>query len=366
MIRSKPTRITLGDEDLRFHLQRLLARHTRLAEWHQHDQYLNGSDFDENEDDAFLESDSDLFSPPDFSPSRSVCGSNPDGFPEDSSSTPRGGGRGNNTGSRPAFPSEESTGSSSASASSSLDADQPVIVLSSSLSLLELGGSAADQGTADTRSEFQPSTESGDGSSSQSRIAAQGLYSPPGHYVIRESSLSHCITPARAGSDEVSCEDTGSHSLECDSQISLPSVSHTSLHQPELSSPAFRSVSSETRTMIPISSLLEEQTMRHSDSSQIHTPPGAVHEARGSSSEDKIHPEMAPVAQSEQSAEPTTLEANKSNAITDGVKKKSRALIRSTHDRLWRATMLNLQVIRQLPSLNRSLASSIPGVHPKW
>ncbi|RAK70791.1 uncharacterized protein BO72DRAFT_502514, partial [Aspergillus fijiensis CBS 313.89] len=86
MIRYKPTRITLGDGDLRYHLQRLLNRHSRLAEWHQHDQFLNDSSFDDGEDNAFLESDSDLFSAPSVSPPDSVCYSAPDEALEDGSS----------------------------------------------------------------------------------------------------------------------------------------------------------------------------------------------------------------------------------------------------------------------------------------
>ncbi|OJK05035.1 hypothetical protein ASPACDRAFT_1851987 [Aspergillus aculeatus ATCC 16872] len=128
MIRYQPTRITLGDGDLRYHLQRLLNRHSRLTEWHQHDQFLNDSSFDGGEDDAFLESDSDLFSAPSVSPPDSICYSAPDEAFEDGSS-PRGRGGGDHN-TRTECPPEASTSPSSTKGTGS-----PVIVQPSALSL---------------------------------------------------------------------------------------------------------------------------------------------------------------------------------------------------------------------------------------
>ncbi|PWY90150.1 hypothetical protein BO70DRAFT_135185 [Aspergillus heteromorphus CBS 117.55] len=71
MLRYKPTRVSLGEEDLRYHLERLLSRHSHMAEWHQQDLDQTGYSDDEA---AFL--DSDPFSSPDPSSSDSLfCGS---------------------------------------------------------------------------------------------------------------------------------------------------------------------------------------------------------------------------------------------------------------------------------------------------
>ncbi|PYH32947.1 uncharacterized protein BO87DRAFT_311576 [Aspergillus neoniger CBS 115656] len=73
MIRYKPTRIALGDEDLRYHLERLLIRHSRMAEWHRQD-----LDRDSYSDDSVAFLGSDFFSPYNLSPGGSVCSSGPD------------------------------------------------------------------------------------------------------------------------------------------------------------------------------------------------------------------------------------------------------------------------------------------------
>ncbi|RAK98301.1 uncharacterized protein BO80DRAFT_361964 [Aspergillus ibericus CBS 121593] len=80
MIRYRPTSISLGDEDLRYHLERLLLRYDNMAEWHQ-----KALDHDSFSDDdlAFLGSDS--FSPYDVSPPESFCSSGQD-FPGQNSS----------------------------------------------------------------------------------------------------------------------------------------------------------------------------------------------------------------------------------------------------------------------------------------
>ena len=80
MIRYRPTRIALGDEDLRYHLERLLFRHANMAEWHRQDL---GQDSYSDDDLAYLESD--LFSPFNLSPPDSFCSSGPD-FPSQRSS----------------------------------------------------------------------------------------------------------------------------------------------------------------------------------------------------------------------------------------------------------------------------------------
>ncbi|PYI01362.1 hypothetical protein BO78DRAFT_327752 [Aspergillus sclerotiicarbonarius CBS 121057] len=80
MIRYRPTRISLGDEDLRYHLERLLLRHANMVEWHQ--QVLDQDSYSDD-DLAFL--GSDLFSPYNLSPPGSFCSSG-QGFPSPGSS----------------------------------------------------------------------------------------------------------------------------------------------------------------------------------------------------------------------------------------------------------------------------------------
>ncbi|KAI2821427.1 hypothetical protein CBS63078_4627 [Aspergillus niger] len=72
MIRYKSTRIALGDDDLRYHLERLLLRHSRMAEWHRQDLDRDGY----SDDSVAL--DSDFFSPYNLSPRGSLCSSSPE------------------------------------------------------------------------------------------------------------------------------------------------------------------------------------------------------------------------------------------------------------------------------------------------
>ncbi|PYH93639.1 hypothetical protein BO71DRAFT_251620 [Aspergillus ellipticus CBS 707.79] len=67
MIRYKPTRVSLGEEDLRYHLERLLQRHSQVAEWHQQELDRTGDD----DEAAFLDSDILSSSSPLTSPSSS-------------------------------------------------------------------------------------------------------------------------------------------------------------------------------------------------------------------------------------------------------------------------------------------------------
>ncbi|PYI21209.1 hypothetical protein BO99DRAFT_80274 [Aspergillus violaceofuscus CBS 115571] len=197
MIRYKPTRISLEDGDLRYHLQRLLIRHSRLAEWHQHDQFLNDSSFDDGEDDAFLESDSDLFSAPSVSPPDSICYSAPDEDPGEGSS-PRGRGGDHNT--RSACSPEASTSSSS----STIDAGSPIIVQPSALSL-EATRSA--EKNVDVQSECQLSMD-GHNKPFGSRNGEKFGHSP-GYYDLSETSLSDCLTQPRAVLNSVRGDVTG-------------------------------------------------------------------------------------------------------------------------------------------------------------
>ncbi|GKZ20384.1 hypothetical protein AbraIFM66951_007360 [Aspergillus brasiliensis] len=72
MIRYKPTRIVLGDEDLRYHLERLLLRHSKMAEWHRQD-----LDRDSYSDDSVAFLGSEFFSPYSLFPRGSRCSSGP-------------------------------------------------------------------------------------------------------------------------------------------------------------------------------------------------------------------------------------------------------------------------------------------------
>jgi hypothetical protein len=56
MIRYKPTRITIGENDIHESLERMLLRHTRFAEWHEHD--TDQSDIENNADATSVDSDS--------------------------------------------------------------------------------------------------------------------------------------------------------------------------------------------------------------------------------------------------------------------------------------------------------------------
>ncbi|PYH82823.1 hypothetical protein BO82DRAFT_57424 [Aspergillus uvarum CBS 121591] len=197
MIRYKPTRITLGDGDLRYHLQRLLNRHSRLAEWHQHDQFLNDSSFDDGDDDAFLESDSDLFSAPSVSPPDSICYSAPDEDPGEGSSSR---GRGGDHDTRSACSPEASTSPSS----STIDAGSPVNVQPSALSL-EATRSA--EKNVDVHSECRVSIDGYD-KPLGGRNGEEFEHSP-GYYDLSETSLSDCLTQLGAVLNSVRGDVTG-------------------------------------------------------------------------------------------------------------------------------------------------------------